>query len=241
MKTVENQQFTADDAIRQKASELVPVQTMDVDEFSRWRAAERRKIVIRRVRVFVGLSAISLAASLGWWLYDRRLGYLPDIQTIEHEIKVWALTERPGIIRGRPCTEVPFTDDASKHGRACFSVFLDNHQNTIAFAASVFRAVPPDLTTEKQVQEWVLGDLDDRSSLVAIGKFFDRFIGCPAAQEPPFGVEPIYLSGRWHRDSSKTTTYHRFTIETLSSIRTLEKNAQPESFTVTWIIKSRNW
>ena len=99
----------------------------------------------RRIGRWLLVASLPFALWGGWSIVRYQTsGKLPSVEQVERELKVWALPERPAVLRGRPLTEVPFTYDASRgiDDDPIFSLYLDDHERTVAFAAQLW--VPSD-------------------------------------------------------------------------------------------------
>lgn len=210
-------------------------------------------------RVLSVVAALVVLAGGYYWYRHLTSGNLPTAAQLQSDLKLWPLDPRPGILRGRPLTEIRFTDDASKPLRApILSLWLDEHDQPVALSASVIYY--PELPENKVyvAAARLADDLDDfeprqdsTHRLLILGSLFNQYTpglsissfepidpGVSCTSEESYNDDPnqvrascVWPESRYSFEISTTFLFDRPDPDTRQCL----------AYEVIFIVKSKDW
>lgn len=213
---------------------------------------------VRRTRRLLLLCSLPFVAWGLWsWLDYRAAGKLPTVAQVQKDMKLWPLEARPGILRGRPLTEVPFTNDASrKLSEPVLELYLDNEELVVAMSCTitVYRDIDdnrPYTTARERAKLLDLPEpnVDAARRYVTLCEFAQRYLS-PAcidvaestnvlrSNDDPYDKDPNFICNQafWR------TSRYDCDLTLLSRMN----HPDPEqreylTLTTTWIVRGRDW
>lgn len=213
-------------------------------------------------RIGLWLAALTLPLAL-WGLVSvvryQTSGTLPTVKQVERDMKLWALPRRPAMLRGRPLTEVPFTDDASHLdvGGPVFSLYLDDAEQVVAFSAQFIdlptlleRGLPSPPSNRAEARAKLLnlppGQLSPHAleRIQVLSRFADHYLhheSLDPARDPSARMLEL--------DNGNRRTYSwrhgRFSLELTTTIRYQKQFVDDKDWTAIrhclYIVKGRDW
>lgn len=203
-------------------------------EFRAWRRGQRRR------RTLLGAaSALALVVLVGVIEGRRRVAArrqepsLPSVAEIEAAWSIWASAPLPGVLRGRPLTEVRLAADASG-GRWPIRLYLDRDERPVGLLA-VYRDAPEGLGDG--VGDWLYAhqwEVDLREAL-AVEWILAKHLGCRMADVPRECTKSD-ADAQYYRGS---TTRGRYRIEV-----TEDRDSQPDPRrrrATRWMVVVTSW
>ncbi len=238
-----------------------PTPTIDLAAYERAQAAR----ATRRRRLAIKVVAVLAAPLFAWGVvqqirYHFVWGYLPTVEEVEREMKVWALAPHPAVLRGRPLTQHPFTSDASRVATrgSDLSLYTDGDGHVVAFTVALHRCLDDEVAAgvEKLMRawcdrpDWLLRSEEGRAAGLA-QRFADLYLSGFSILEPDTGRAAGGLPAELTETTTGTTEkrvwwwdHRRFEIE-VTDMTTYDSGDQaadrPLDLARLVIVKSRAW